>query len=233
MAWAWAFGGTLLGGWDQSRPRASTGVFVLRLITDKPTRLQVWGRTKTRLPQRPLRAGSAGTTEKRVFPGAAMVDRENSVQNFPWFCVSLLIYFNSLLLLFAWGNQQLPAPAPWISQGFNCVPFTGLNKPPTSVRPLLSLLTSPTPERPPVPMVNLALWTQKRHLKAFLTSRKDCLVRTEEPQGDSSPPEQRGWLTGCHGPELGLPQPRLKLHSWLARTEQSIGKGDCILVPWL
>lgn len=144
------------------------------------------GGEQSRLPRlTPRAARAAGSTDRRVFPIAAIFNRENSIQNFPCFQVSLFIYFNSLLLLFARGNQRLPAPAAGISEG-SAVSLSPGVLPPEQGAHLPSLLCSQFADgnsescaalRPPVPPFQTSSFLslsehKKRHLEAFLTSAK-------------------------------------------------------------
>lgn len=149
-------------------------------------------------------ACSAGHTDNGVFARAAVFSQENSIQNFPCFSVSLFIYFNSLLLLFAWGNQWLP-----VSPRAELLPSRRGAEAEQTTRFVLPSLTfaggnseSRAAVSLPVPLSHtilcFSLWIQKRRPKAFLTSARDCLVHTQEHQRKQQPSWKQAVLTpGC------------------------------------
>lgn len=114
IARAWAFRGNDSGRVKQKQTESQYQCSLLdwSLINQQSFR---WERGEKAAA---LSSRSVGSTAHWVFPIAATFNRKNSIQNFPHSYVSLLIYLNSLLLLFARGNQWLPVPAARISKAF-------------------------------------------------------------------------------------------------------------------
>lgn len=169
-------------------------------LSYKPAKLQVGAGNRLSWP-----SSNAGI---RVFPIAAIFSQENSIQNFPSFCVSLVIYFNSLLLLFAQGNQRLLLhPSPRVS----VFPF-GQQR----CRPSKAMAFHPYFTR-----------SLQWELPVLLQRDFQSLLQI---WSFISPSEQRTDARLSHPWAGPLGEAHLKLRIWLAKKEQSIGEGEYILI---